>query len=1212
MTLLDVRVLGPVEVHRAGRVVALAPKQRQLLALLAVSWPELVSTERLVDDLWEGRPPATARKILQKYVFELRTALGAQHIVSRPDGYVLCNVAIDSVAFTRDVETALPDDAATRSGTLSAAVDRWRGEPFVGLELAALEAERTRLIELRLHAIDVQVDAELALGHHAATVGVLEQLVAEHPLREGRWAQLMRALYGAGRPTEALRAYRRLRTLLADELGVEPSPELQDLERRVLTHDASLRAPLLVPGPTTGSSPAQRRLMTIVALELDPHDEDAEDAARSIARSIEAVSRLADDLGGRVESVIGRRIVVSFGAPAHDDDLQRAEQLAHQAAELLTGARAGVATGWALVQRDQLPPIVGTVIEEAGAQLERAAAGEVVVDGSAGRATRPEPPFVGRRDELGRLQELVTTALCRARPVHIALVGDAGVGKSRLVDELRSRTECPARWLVARCGASGGADNPLAAVVDDRLLEGLDMDPSDRQWLRQCLGVATTAAIVSEHGERVAGCSTLLSALSRQQPTVLVIEDVHVSASDIERCLAEAIATVGDEPLVVVTTSRPSGRLPPRSAASIGVGGLGDRETDELLEDLLPGGVISEAQRRALRRRSGGNPLYAIHFAQLVREGGWDGSVPPTVWSVLAARLDRLDPTQAEVVVAVEVLGQQIDPGQLAEVASLDVSDVASALTALMAGGLVERSAAGQPRFTHALIGEVAYAQLSRSTRARLHQVAADSIERRAGERLDLHAMAAARHLDEVAKALEADGLDSYPVRRKAFDLMVLAGDRLADVPEEGIDAPVTARHAEVLGRQGRLVEAEAAAGDALEAAQLAGDRSAEARCLAVIGNIKWLRGDTAACLEALHEGRNRIASTPSDRASLDVLAELAFVSALLGETDEAIALAEEGLLLAGELGAVGREVRCLSARGAARLLRGDLGGYDDFTTALDRALAGGLSFESAMAYHNLAELHWQGDGPAPSLTLNGRGLDLAVRRGLGMSADWLRANRAAVCFDAGRWDETLDLSMIVLGHEALTADGQAGTACEVCATRVRLWRGDVEEAHRGMDRFLPRARRHAVTQQLGSALIVAGLVETASGNPTRGADLAAEFCVLTETTHAYRHMELADTVRLLLADGRLEEARAAAAETTAIPTVRNLAQSATATALVVEASGDPGAAEAWVEAAERWRAFGHPLEEHLATTRVDPARAEELAKQLRLRSPATLLRHDG
>ena len=85
--------------------------------------------------------------------------------------------------------------------------------------------------------------------------------------------------------------------------------------------------------------------MTIVALELDPHDEDAEDAARSIARSIEAVGRLADDLGGRVESVIGQRIVVSFGAPAHDDDLQRAEQLAHQAAELLTGARAGVATG---------------------------------------------------------------------------------------------------------------------------------------------------------------------------------------------------------------------------------------------------------------------------------------------------------------------------------------------------------------------------------------------------------------------------------------------------------------------------------------------------------------------------------------------------------------------------------------------------------------------------------------------------------------------------------------------------------------------------------------------------------------------------------------------------------------------------------------------------------------------------------------------------
>ena len=988
----------------------------------------------------------------------------------------------------------------------------------------------------------------------------------------------------------------------------------------MLTHDPSLQTPLPTPSRPTGTAPPQRRLMTIVAIELDPQGEDAEDAALAIGQSIDAVGRLTGELGGRVESVVGRRIIVSFGAPAHDDDLQRAEQFAHRAAELLPVARAGIAAGWALVQRDQLPPIVGTVVDEARALLERAAAGEVVVDASAERTVRSVPGFVGRNDELGRLEELVTSALCGARPLHVAVVGDAGVGKSRLVDELRRRTECNGRWLVAQCGGSGSAVNPLAAVVDDALLEGLDLDPSDRQWLRHCLGVATaSAAPVPEHGERVAGCSTLLSALAGQQPTVLVVEDVHVSSSDIERCLAEAVATIEDQPLVVLTTSRPSGRLPPRSAVSIGLGGLGDAATDELMEDLLPTGAVSDAQRRALRRRSGGNPLYAIHFANLVGEGGWDGSVPATVWSVLAARLDLLDPTQREVVVAVEVLGQQIDPGQLAEVASVDVNDVASALAALVAGGLLERTATGQPRFTHALIGEVAYAQLSRSTRARLHQAAADSIERRAGERLDLHAMAVVRHLAEVAKAQEADGVDSDAVRRRVFDLMVLAGDRLADVPEEGVDAPVTARQAEVLSRLGRLVDAEEVAGDAVEAARVAGDRSAQARSLVVLGNVRWLRGDTAACLEALQEARDLLAATPSDPASVDVLGELAFVSALLGRTDEAMALAEEGLLLASEHGVVGRDVRCLTTRGAARLLRGDLGGYDDFTAALDHALAAGLSFESAMAYHNLADLHWQGDSPAASLALNGRGLDLAVRRGLGLSADWLRANRAQVCFDAGRWDEVLDLTAVVLGHEALTADGQAGTSCEVYAARVRLWRGDVEGAQRGMERFLPRARRHAVTQQLGTALIVAGLVEAAAGDPGRGADLAAEFCTLTETTQAYRHMELADTLRLLLADGRLEEARVAAAESTALPTVRNVAQSATATALLAEAGGDSGAGAAWVEAAERWRAFGHPLEEHLAATTRRPgacggagAAATARERSTLTGCPATLLRHDG
>ncbi len=222
---------------------------------------------------------------------------------------------------------------------LSAALARWRGEPFAGIELAALESERARLTELRLHAIDLHVDAELALGHHAAMVGVLEQLVAEHPLREGRWAQLMRALYVAGRPSEALRAYRRLRDLLADELGVEPSPELQALEHQVLTHDPSLQTPLPAPSRPTGTPPAQRRLMTIVAIELDPQGEDAEDAALAIGQSIDAVGRLTGELGGRVESVVGRRIIVSFGAPAHDDDLQRAEQFAHRAAELLPVAR---------------------------------------------------------------------------------------------------------------------------------------------------------------------------------------------------------------------------------------------------------------------------------------------------------------------------------------------------------------------------------------------------------------------------------------------------------------------------------------------------------------------------------------------------------------------------------------------------------------------------------------------------------------------------------------------------------------------------------------------------------------------------------------------------------------------------------------------------------------------------------------------------------
>jgi tetratricopeptide (TPR) repeat protein len=505
----------------------------------------------------------------------------------------------------------------------------------------------------------------------------------------------------------------------------------------------------------------------------------------------------------------------------------------------------------------------------------------------------------------------------------------------------------------------------------------------------------------------------------------------------------------------------------------------------------------------------------------------------------------------------------------------------------------------------------MAYERLPRPARAQLHRAAADVVERRAGEHLPAHAMRMAHHLNAAAQAVEEQGRDSYALRRRAVDLMMLAGDSLGDraggtgaaLPAGADQIETTRVRAESMCRRGELRLAAETADGGLAAALAAGDRAAQARLYALIGSISWLRGDTTVCVEALEAALGLVEDLEPGRPMLDAISNLAFVTALLGRTGEAIELAEQGLQLAREANdpdAAEKEVRCLKARGAARLLEGDLGGYVDFTTVLARALERGLGHESAMAYHNLAELHWQGEGPVAGLELNGKGLELAERRGLVVAADWLRANRVALCFDGGRWDEALELAETTLSQETASGEGQAGTMGAVWAARIHVWRGEHEKAERLVDFFLPRARRHAVIQQLGPALVVAGLVETAGGHPGRGAQRAAEFCALTENTREYRHMELADTVRLLLADGRVDDAERAA-DSRVIATVRSECHSATAAAAIAMARGRSDAGCLFERAAAAWRAFGHPLEAYLAGRAVGTTGRDELGVDARV-----------
>lgn len=258
---LHFRLLGPIEVRRNGRPVPLgSPKQRALLTALLLEPNRVVSIDRLVMAMWDEEPPRSAVANVRTYVNRLRTTLGeADRLTARPPGYVLAVHAgeLDVTEFADDLRqgrqalSAGRPEAALRH--LSAALTRWRGAPAEDVpRSAALGPRLDALAEQRCLALEARAEARLMLGEHADAVPELRETVAAHPTRERLWGSLMLALYRTGDPAAALSAYAQARTFLAEELGVEPGPELAELHRTMLNRDPALRAvpPAPAPGPS--------------------------------------------------------------------------------------------------------------------------------------------------------------------------------------------------------------------------------------------------------------------------------------------------------------------------------------------------------------------------------------------------------------------------------------------------------------------------------------------------------------------------------------------------------------------------------------------------------------------------------------------------------------------------------------------------------------------------------------------------------------------------------------------------------------------------------------------------------------------------------------------------------------------------------------------------------------------------------------------------
>jgi YVTN family beta-propeller protein len=269
---LEYRILGPFEVLDEGRPLSLGgTRQRALLALLLLHPNEVLSTDRLLDELWGEHPPESGPKAVQVAVSQLRKALQAPGadgvLITRAPGYLLRvrDGELDRERFEGLVERASAEsDPNARAALLREALKLWRGPPLADFTYEPFaQPAIARLTEARVAALEERIDADLALGRHSALVGELEELVAHHPLRERLRGHLMLALYRSGRQADALAAYQEGRRALVDELGVEPGPELRKLQKQILEHDPVLEAVWKERSSLTAAIASPRRRLLI-------------------------------------------------------------------------------------------------------------------------------------------------------------------------------------------------------------------------------------------------------------------------------------------------------------------------------------------------------------------------------------------------------------------------------------------------------------------------------------------------------------------------------------------------------------------------------------------------------------------------------------------------------------------------------------------------------------------------------------------------------------------------------------------------------------------------------------------------------------------------------------------------------------------------------------------------------------------------------------
>ena len=824
-------------------------KPRALLAMLLLNANRPVSTERLVAGLWGDEEPATALGALQNYVSQLRKALGKEVIVTKPPGYmaVVGPDELDLEVFKRLVAEAAEADLPVRAALLREALSLWRGPPLAEFSEVAFVVEITRLSELRLAALESRIGADLELGRHGELIAELEALVREEPVRERFRALLMLALYRSGRQVEALAAYRDARKYFDEELGLELADELQRLERAILQHDPKLDAPGGTNAPGSDALPMRsgRRTVTVLFADVSGSTELGEsldpEALRDLMSAFfEEMRGAIERHGGTVEKFAGDEVMAVFGTPvAHEDDAVRAIRAAD---DMLTAVQAldealerdrgvrfrlriGINTGEAVAGQasaggtfvtgsavnigkrlQELAEPGDAVLGEATLRLVRDAVeveplGPVVLRGraepleayrllsvqadAAGVARAFDTPFVGRHDEIGALRLALDVARTERRCRLMALIGNAGIGKTRIAREFVESLE-DARVLVGRCVPYGDGATYLPLVDALR-----DVLPELEQALEEDV-MGRIAALVSGNetpatsGDTAWAVRRALETLAREAPLVVIFDDVHWAEPTFLDLVEYLGAWTDDAPMLLLALARPdllderpTWADPEVGVATLRLGPLDGDDTRTLVANLA-GDSVDDDQRNRVVELAEGYPLFAEQLVAWIEESGEDddlATVPATIEALLASRLDRLDVAERAVLERAAVVGREFWRGAVAALSPQDeLAAVNRHLMSLVRKGLVRRAPSDLPRedalrFHHVLIRDVAYAGIPKSVRADLHERAADWLEKRADEPNEV----VGYHLEQAHGYRSELG----PVDRAVQRLGAEAGERL-------------------------------------------------------------------------------------------------------------------------------------------------------------------------------------------------------------------------------------------------------------------------------------------------------------------------------------------------------------------------------------------------------------------------------------------------